>query len=165
MHYEDDRFHPNQFADEDDEYEYLHDTAPSVNGSPNDNDDSTVDTYRKKQRKLWEDSKQVDKGFHRVKLVRNKKQASIEFYSTNMVPGTMIRDAITGSRYNQFRVGSLNEHQFFKVTHATGEFGKNSIALFYDSPEQFERHTKSTVATDVKSRWADKCIEIRAKNN
>jgi hypothetical protein len=163
MHYEDDRFHPNQFAEEDDEYDYLHDTAQSVGGSYED-DASTIDTNRRNQRRLWEDSKSVDKGFHRIKLVRDGKPAAVEFYSTNTVPGTMIRDAVTGSKYNQFRVGTLNEHQFFKVTHAAGQFGRDSATLFYDSPEQFERHMKTTVETAIKSRWVDKCIEIRAMN-
>uniref|UniRef100_A0A6C0JK89 Uncharacterized protein n=1 Tax=viral metagenome TaxID=1070528 RepID=A0A6C0JK89_9ZZZZ len=163
MHFEDDRFHPNDFSEEDEEYDYLNITARSIDDLGGD-DESTVDTYRKNQRRLYEDSKKVDRGYHRIKLVRDGKPSAIEFYSTNMVPGTMIRDAVTGSKYNQFRVGTLNEHQFFKVTNATGQFGRDSVTMFYDSPEQFERHMKTDVETDIKSRWADKCIEIRSRN-
>jgi hypothetical protein len=58
-------------------------------------------------------------------------------------------------------VGSVNEHLFFKVGLATGELGNNGGALFFDSPEQYERHMKTTVSQDIKQKWVQKCAEIR----
>lgn len=163
MHFEGDRFHPNATEDEDLEYEYLHDSAESIMSDAHSY--NTVSTNRKKQRKNWEDMKSIDKGYRQVKRMVNHMPISVEFYTTVMMPGHQIRDAITGSRYSQYKVGSLNEHLFFKVGVATGEFGnEGTVIAFYDSPEQYERHTRSVVSTEAKKRWLDKCMEIRARN-
>jgi hypothetical protein len=83
------------------------------------------------------------------------------------MPGTMIRDAITGARCREHRVGTQNEHQFFKVAISTGELGINGGLVFFDSPEQYERHFKGiyTVPQQIKEKWTNKCAEIRALNN
>jgi hypothetical protein len=121
----------------------------------------TVDSQKNKYRKMWDDSKKADKGFHKIKRTIDNKKVEIEVYSTNYTPGLMIRDAITGDKYCQFRVGSVNEYQFFKVRILTGELGKDGVTLFFDSPEQYERHMKAEVSTANKEKWLRKCAEVR----
>jgi hypothetical protein len=125
-------------------------------------DDDTLDSIKKKNRKLWEDSKNKIKGFHKINRVFNNKKYEIDLYSTSNTPGTMICDAITGNKYKEYRVGSLNEHLFFKVRLSTGEFEKKCVdSLFFDSPEQYERHMKTTLSQDIKEKWLKKSMEIK----
>lgn len=126
-----------------------------------DDDDSTVSSNRKKHRKMMEDLKKADKGYNKISRIINNKKQSIEVYATSNTPGTMIRDAVTGSRFKEFRVGSLNEYQFFKVRMATGQMNGYSSTLFFDSPEQYERHMKTEVSPDLKDDWSKRCADIR----
>jgi hypothetical protein len=132
-----------------------------------DSDDTSLSANRKRQRKNNEEMKKLDKGYYKLKRTVNHKQVDIDIYTTNDMPGTMIRDAITGSRYNEYRVGTRNEHLFFKVAIATGELGDSGGLVFFDSPEQYERHFKGiyVVPQVIKEKWTNKCAEIRAVNN
>jgi hypothetical protein len=169
MQYEDD-FHPTSNAlDYDDEVGTLDNDNDSEMRMYNEQfgpDDThsetiTLDSNKRKYRKMWDDAKKVDNGFHKFKRKVGMKTYEIEVYSTSTTPGRMIRDAISGTRYNQYRVGSCNEYLFFKVKISTGEIGKDGGSLFFDSPEQYERHTKSTISQAIKDNWLKKCIEIR----
>lgn len=132
-----------------------------------DSDDTSLSANRKRQRKNNEEMKKLDKGYHKLKRTVNHKQVDIDIYTTNDMPGTMIRDAITGSRYSEYRVGTRNEHLFFKVGIATGELGDSGGLVFFDSPEQYERHFKGiyVVSPEIKENWTNRCAEIRALNN
>jgi hypothetical protein len=165
MHYEGDRFHPNA-EDDDLEFEYLNGSAQQIGDNDFDNMSySTVSTNRKRQRKNWEDTKAMDKGFRTISRMIGYKPTKINFYSTSMTPGLPIRDAVTGARQPEYRVGSLNEHLFFKVGYATCEFGNDDgVVAFYDNPEQYERHNHCTISMDIKKKWTEKCMEIRARN-
>tara|TARA_B110000881_G_C18577345_1_gene519453 strand:- start:38 stop:526 length:489 start_codon:yes stop_codon:yes gene_type:complete len=101
-------------------------------------------------------TKPHDSGHHKVVNKEGKNKTKIEAYSTSFIPGTMIRDAITGHRYSQYRVGSNHEDLFFKVREVTGQFGKEPLLLYYDSPEQYERHMDHAVSNTIKQRWTDK---------
>lgn len=132
-----------------------------------DSDDTSLSANRKRQRKNNEEMKKLDKGYHKLKRTVNYKPVEIDIYTTNDMPGTMIRNAITGSRYSEYRVGTRNEHLFFKVAIATGELGDSGGLVFFDSPEQYERHFKGiyVVPQVIKEKWTNKCAEIRALNN
>ena len=101
-------------------------------------------------------TKPHDSGHHKVVNKEGKNKTKIEAYSTSFIPGTMIRDAITGHRYSQYRVGSNREDLFFKVREVTGQFDKEPLLLYYDSPEQYERHMDHVVSNTIKQRWTDK---------
>uniref|UniRef100_A0A6C0D2N5 Uncharacterized protein n=1 Tax=viral metagenome TaxID=1070528 RepID=A0A6C0D2N5_9ZZZZ len=105
----------------------------------------------------------ADKNYHKLVRQVNGKKVEIVVYTSPICPGTSIRDAVSGIRYREYLVGSLNEHQFFKVKFATGEMGQDSGFCFFDSPEQYERHMHATISTDVKNNWADKCASIRKR--
>jgi hypothetical protein len=114
----------------------------------------------------------TDPDFHQVK--RTKKQRGhfiLEYYETKPVNDFRIRNAVTGVWYRddhpkcKYLVGSAQEDVFFKVHFSTGEpeltsasrnNRKNTTLLFYDSPEQFERHQRMTVAQSVKEKWQEK---------
>lgn len=114
---------------------------------------------------LYDDIKAMDPGYH--KIIR--REAGIKFktevYSTSFIPGSMIRDAITGHRYSRYRVGSWNEDLFFKIKEVSGNIGYKSNILFYDSPEQFERHMKVNVSIETKKNWTDKFARAQSRVN
>jgi len=165
MLYEEDYLHPNnqQYIEDvcgDDNQEEM----DMYNEQYNMDDISVCSTLNSKKRfsRSWDDTKKIDKGFHRIVRNINYKKQEIEVYSTSTNIGMMIRDAITGSRYNQYKVGSLSEHLFFKVRWSTGELSSNTtVSLFFDSPEQFERHMKTTVSQSVKDKWLKRNAEVR----
>jgi hypothetical protein len=156
MLYEDDTFHPsnNDF----DDYQNVglsDDFSESMSFT-------TVNSNRKKTKK--DDIKNQDKGYHNIKIPYGRKHIEIEVYSTPTTPGKPIRDAITGSKMSKHLVGSLDENLYFKVALATGQLKNDEgHVLFYDSPEQFERHMRSTVSQEMKQKWTDKCIEARLR--
>lgn len=112
--------------------------------------------------------KQMDKGYHKVKRPGYKKAANgdlikkmvnVEVYSSGDV-GSYIRNALTGHRY-PYRVGTKEEDLLFKLGLATGELGQNASSLFYDSPEQYEKHFFTTVSNETKERWYAKNLLAR----
>jgi hypothetical protein len=87
----------------------------------------------------------------------------VQVFTTKMIPGARIRNAITGAYEEDSYVGRIDEYSFFKVKLSTGELGKMapSTSLFYDSPEQYERHMGVTVALEIKSKWkSNKDIDL-----
>lgn len=127
-------------------------------------DESTLDSNKKKHRKMLEDAKKADKGYNKVTRTINGKKQKIEVYTTNITPGTAIRNAVTGCRFREYRVGTLQEYLFFKVSVATGETNKYSSTLFFDNPEQYERHMKADVCQELKEQWEKRAAETRNMN-
>lgn len=129
------------------------------------NEDSmSVDSDIKKQRKIMDDMKKMDKHFHKMKRIVNKKHIIIEYYGTPFSPGSKIRNAITGIR-SDHKVGSLKENLYFKVINAVGdEKIRDPIFLYFDSPEQYERHFKCEVDKKTKKLWLKKFNDENHKN-
>ena len=152
MYYEDDIYGPNYVDDAD-----YHD-----NDNDNHSATSTVNTHSKKQRKLWEDSKKSDPGF--IKIKRNVGYSNIEIdaYITSSNPGVTIRDAITGAKFQGYKVGSAREDELFKVRDMTCKTDK-IVTLYFETPEAYERHMKCTVSSEIKSKWADRYAKIQIK--
>lgn len=88
----------------------------------------------------------------RVDPVKNKR-VKVEFYETALIPNRFIKNAVTGAIESPFRVGSADEDLFFSVMLTTGECGQTPPCLFYDSPEQYERHFFAAVSDEAKLRW------------
>jgi hypothetical protein len=155
MQYEDDAFHPtNTDFDDYQNVGLSDDFSESMSFT-------TVNSNRKKSKK--DDIKNQDKGYHNIKIPYGNRKIEVEVYSTPTTPGKLIRDAVTGSRMSKHLVGSRDENLYFKVAMATGQLGVDGGMLFYDNPEQFERHMRTTVSQDVKQKWTDKCIAARLK--
>jgi hypothetical protein len=109
-----------------------------------------------------------DKHFHRLNRNINKewidgkfyKRANLDLYGSGGI-GSKIRNAVTGERY-QYLVGTKEQDMFFSVSLCTGENGlKESVSLFYDSPEQYENHMFKSLDITKKSQWYNKSIAMK----
>ena len=112
---------------------------------------------------FMDDLKKLDPGYNEIyrrvlqdnDKVKNKK---IVVYSSGSL-GSQIRNAVTGF-YTKDIVGSSDEDLYFSCILATGELRKGSVTLFFDSPEQCEKHLYQLFGEDTKSKWNTK----RSKN-
>jgi hypothetical protein len=116
---------------------------------------------RSRNSDMYDSIKAMDSDYHKIVRRDGDVKIKTEVYSTSIMPGTFIRDAITGYKQQNCRVGSWKEDLFFKVHEASGHIGTQTYVLFYDSPEQFERHMKTNVSTDSKRIWTDKFARAR----
>ncbi len=93
------------------------------------------------------------------------KNARVDCYTSGDL-GTRIRNAETG-QYYKYKVGSKDEDLFFKIALATGELKttNGSNVLFYDSPEQYEKHLMTEVDQEIKDRWVEKKKFLMSKNS
>jgi hypothetical protein len=88
------------------------------------------------------------------------KKVYINLYGSGGL-GTKIRNAVTGERYD-YKVGSKEQDLFYSVALCTGENGmKESLSLFYDSPEQYENHMFQTIDITAKGNWYYDCIKFK----
>jgi hypothetical protein len=91
-------------------------------------------------------------------------QTKIPFYFTSVNPNMVIRNAVTGQYEFGNKTGSFQEDLFFKMTLATGEGkSRDALHLYYDNPEQYERHFFCTVPDETKKRWNDKFIATKIR--
>lgn len=119
-----------------------------------------------KQRYLLAEYKKGEKGYHIIKRIgKGGEQTFFEFYETAIFPRTTIRNAVTGERYKGRYVGSSDENLFFKVINSSAELkNKDPFVLFYENPEQWERHNNDQKCpTSIKSRWDAKFKEEMKK--
>lgn len=135
---------------QDNDYEMDLDELTQVSESTK---DSSVSLKTKHKNK----AKKQDKGYEKkVKIVKDKKVV-IDTYHSNDTPGSIIRHAVTGFWLNA-RVGSIQENLYFKVRDNTS---KDTRSLYYDSPEEYERHMFLTLSTDIKGKWTEKFAETQ----
>jgi len=114
-------------------------------------------------------SKTCDLGFGVYKLTQktqNRQWVELKLYSTSTNPGSMIRNARSGLKTGgEFRVGTVAEDLFFKVIVATGQWGQSPIFLFYNTPDEYERHFHGIVDKinpKIKTAWEEKQIHASA---
>lgn len=125
--------------------------------------DSTTDITDNTTNAKYIYKKIVEKGFHKFLTSDKGQLLKIGFYETNITPGSLIRSAITGNRYEKFKVGSYIEDLFFKVCNTTIETGSRCpLYLFFDSPQEFENHFKCKISDEIKIKWKIK-YEIAMK--
>jgi hypothetical protein len=123
---------------------------------PNEENDITNN-----QKKELNNIKSIDPGYG---YVYRKKTSSSGIVKTSRIDcftsgdaGTYIRNAETGNHY-KYKVGSKEEGLFFKVALGTGELKtrNGSNVLFYESPEQYEKHLMNEISQEIKDNWVDK---------
>jgi hypothetical protein len=124
-------------------------------------EESEVDSFESARRPLkaiyrnvHSEYKQLDTGYFKYRWTNeSRQQCSAQSYFTHMVPGNSIRNAVNGDRMHEYKVGSLNEHLFFKVCDARHMHVDGPMTFYYLSPEQYERHLNVTVPVSVKEKW------------
>jgi hypothetical protein len=100
-----------------------------------------------------------DKHSHKI-LGKNKK--SIVVY-TSGDSGSHIRNAVTGATYGgKHIVGSAMEDMYFRVGQPVGNELKK---LFFDSPDQYEKHYGANVekevinGVEIRREWSARALE------
>ena len=148
-------------------------TDPSIEDEFPADDDSHTDSYARAHADYYLEESSVHYGenIHVDPASQNKqhavrinpatnKRARVEFFPTLTTPNSRIKNAVSGafqaSDTRAFRVGTKDEDLFFSVIIATGEFGQTPPTLFYDNPEQYERHFFVKLSRDLKTRWSTK---------
>ena len=115
----------------------------------------TITSEKRKRLKSLEDIKRLDKGYNKVFRKKNGKQYSVEYYATSLSPGRKIRNAINGA-YTNCLVGSYDEDLFFKLRLLTDKCDEDLTTLYYDSPEQYEKHFNDVISDEIKEKWKNK---------
>lgn len=122
-------------------------------------DEFSTKSNIRKVKKIIEDTS--DKNVHKIKLSAGK---TIVVHSSGDT-GSQIRNAVTGNFYGRDSiVGSKMEDLYFRVGHSVGNERKK---LFFDSPDQYERHFNCNVeknvnnGLEIKRRWAQRVMSIQ----
>lgn len=89
------------------------------------------------------------------KTVLTKKTVLIQYYSSGQI-GSTITNAITGYKERGNIVGSNKEDLYFKVSISNGENGNQPATLFYNSPEDYEKHQYILLSDLIKKKWNEK---------
>jgi hypothetical protein len=158
MNYTEDIYHPTSFENETDNYN---------NQINNEYDDTSFATYqssvsyandpvKNKHKKMLDEYKKMDKDYRKIMRIHNGKKVEIDLYLTSCVPGTAIRDALTGARYHDLLVGSRHEDNFFKMKMVNGELGKDIGHLYFETPKDCEKYSKTKLSDKTIKKWQDK---------
>jgi len=143
-----------EYLPQDDVYEG-DDYGDNVTISVSSDDDSEVivSKFNTQQKK------QSDTGYYKQKILVSTysdegdlttEMKKVESFATSRNCGTKIRHAISGHRTPYF-VGK-DDSLFFSVMDTTGKEGRK---LFYNTPEEYERHFHNTVKVPqtIKEQW------------
>tara|TARA_B110000305_G_C19411118_1_gene625510 strand:- start:1131 stop:1514 length:384 start_codon:yes stop_codon:yes gene_type:complete len=91
------------------------------------------------------------------------KKTKKDFHSNNEQGQTII-NAVSGTPYYGYKVGSKDEYQFWSVTiPVTNEELTTTAKLFYESPEEYENHRNVEVDESVKLSWRNKLRSNKIK--
>ena len=103
--------------------------------------------------------KYVNPRKHVLRRKIDKQKVYITVFETNF-SNTHAMNAVTNIPY-KVKFGSRDEDSLFSVIIATGETGQTPLILFYDSPEQYERHFSVDLSPSTKQRWHKKSTKHR----
>ena len=128
-----------------------------------DDDFASVNSHPHAKQYPTREPREIDKDAH-LFYRRNQDGALVRVmaYKTICSPNRLIRDAVTGVR-TQYRTCTADEDLFFSICMATGETGQEPAILFYDNPEQYERHFKTKVSNETKTQWIAKLMSARER--
>jgi hypothetical protein len=107
-------------------------------------------TIIKKNKK---NKKPEDSGYRKIK----SKGGDLVYFTSSLIPGSSIRDAIYGQYDFTSKIGSSDEDLFFKLINKSNGIDRlKEDHLFYDNPEQCERHMGITISQGTKDKWREK---------
>jgi hypothetical protein len=137
------------------EYLQQHDDAYSEDNISISISDSNYDSEIFQEKLEIELNKREDKGYRKEKVrLRDGTTHKIESYATSYAINAPVRHAVSGKR-TRCTVGTRDENLFFIVTDTTAN-EENPRRLFYNTPEEFERHYRTTLPVAVKERFLQK---------
>ena len=113
-------------------------------------DDNSVSNKRKVYQALTRES-----NFVQITINRYKKNKQVSCY-TSGYPGSTIVNAVTGQKYRGHHVGKYDEDLYFKVMICSGQNGQNPVTLFYDNPQQYEKHFFCDLSSQTTEDWLEK---------
>jgi len=130
---------------------------------------SSIDTEIRDRRKMNELYKRMDKDYYSFKRnvvsedgIRSEK---VQVYSSPLLTNGFIRNAVTGIRM-EHRVGSKYDDLYFRAMDVDPKnhtpLNSDPRKLFYDNPEQCERHLQVTIPKNVKETWLEKNLRARS---
>lgn len=98
----------------------------------------------------------------------NGKKKKINMFNTSTAINSYIVNAVTGFPYGnegglRYVIGSAQEKGLFKVRFLTHENNIPGITLYYNDPEQYERHLNCTVGNDVKNAFIERRMNFEAR--
>ena len=117
--------------------------------------ESTTSTKRISKRHAEKLIRLSDPDYYITTRRVGKKIKEIALYSTNCNPGRLIRDPVFGTKRHD-RIGSLAERNYFRVRMTTIGDGVDPVTLYYDCPEAYEKHMRTTVPYELKKEWRDR---------
>jgi hypothetical protein len=129
---------------ESDFYGYANDDAATWTSEPN--------MTKKMKRELAEMNKDDIHFFQVKRQVKSNSSEMVGIFGSGDI-GSSIRDAVTGIRNYAHKVGSASENLYFKARICSGELGKDTPTLFFESPEQYERHMYTKLDNNTKMKW------------
>jgi hypothetical protein len=143
---------------------YFNDGKNGINYGYNNSDDGvSVTSNREKLKNAMTDAQKADKGFFQLKQMSayTGKKLLVSVYASGQT-GSTIRNAVTGEKQTGYKVGNYDEDLFFSVSISSGHQSltklgrRDPITLFFDNPEQYERHMHVKLPVDTKLAWNHK---------
>lgn len=148
-----------------DDVDYFDTTDISIEES------SSIDTDLREHRKLKEIYKRMDKEYYSYKILHfdgdSQKHLKIELYSSPLCCNGTIRNAITGIKMDH-KVGSKYDDLYFMMMDVSSrkiasDNYKHPRKLYYNNPEECERHQKIVIPKDIKELWMEKNLKARSR--
>jgi len=123
------------------------------------NDDRFLPIPENEEHEIENVVKDINPRKHVLKRKIDGVKVFITVFETNS-SNAYAMNAITNAPYN-VKFGSRDEDSLFSVIISTGETGQTPLILFYDSPEQYERHFSVKLSPQTKQRWHKKTTKHR----
>lgn len=149
--------------------EYLPDDASLqddyVSDVSSDETSSEVDTVINERRRINREYKRMDKHYYCMYEIHRGKKCKIESYSSPVVSGGYIRHATSGVPMDH-RCGTKYDDLYFTVVDTTAPYDKEYLEprkLYYNTPEEFERHRLVTLPQETKQAWHEKNMIAKAR--
>jgi len=124
------------------------------------NDTFSFTSNRQKVKNALTEEQKLDKGFFQLMInaFTTGKAVTIPVYASGS-HGSTIRGAVTGANHTGYIVGTKDEDFFYGVIVSSSIVGKGRrepITLFFENPEQYERHMHTKVLVADKHKWVAK---------
>jgi hypothetical protein len=123
-----------------------------------------ADLYKQKNNRVYTvyiPVKKINSDNYKLpKSILAKGFTSVKYFDSGHNPGGYIYHAMTGQRSN-YRLGQKQQDLFFKVADATHMTGFGPHTLFYDNPEEYERHFMTVLPTNIKQKWYEKYMAAK----